>query len=232
MSSGRSAARAGLACGAALSILGNVAHTVLTASEVSLWQRIPFAVVWPAALFLAVEILVRVQWRNRLLDWIGRVLLVGPVSAVAAIVSYLHLHHLMIMSGEPAAASILGPVAVDGLMLGSTVALLAIREALLAQPPDERAPVISPPKISVPQISLPARSSPGDRQIGDAVEALLGGATVLTTAAQHGVGQSTLRRYARVIRLLRENPDLMVDHAAEKVRPGVVEMIKERLASS
>jgi Protein of unknown function (DUF2637) len=131
-SSGQRWARGGLAFGALFSIIGNVTHTVMSTSAMTLWIRVPLAVVWPVALFIAVEILVRVDWRARFIDWLGRVLLTVPVSIVAAIVSYLHLHHLMQLAGEPGSASILGPVAVDGLMLGSTVALLAIRAASLA----------------------------------------------------------------------------------------------------
>lgn len=130
--SGKRWARFGLGLGATLSILGNETHTVLVSSSVNLVIRVVLAFIWPAALFVAVEIFVRVAWRRRLIDYLGRGILLGPVSMVAAVVSYQHIHALMLLGGEDGFSALVGPVAIDGLMLGSTVALLAIRAASLA----------------------------------------------------------------------------------------------------
>lgn len=140
--SGQGWARFGLAFGAALSITGNVAHTVLEGSSISLGLRVPFAVAWPIALFIGIEILVRIDWRRKWTDHIGRMLLWGPTGAVAAVVSYLHLHSLMILAGEDSFSSRIGPLAVDGLMIGSTVALLAIRARLLAEQPQPESKIV------------------------------------------------------------------------------------------
>jgi hypothetical protein len=133
--SGQSWARFGLGFGAVLSIVGNVAHTMLVDSAVSLWLRVPFAVAWPVVLFIGIEVLVRVDWRRKFLDHLGRLVIWGPAGAVAAVVSYLHLHQLMTFTGESWFAALLGPLAIDGLMIGSTIALLAIRAATLAPAP-------------------------------------------------------------------------------------------------
>ena len=133
----------GLVAGAALSILGNVTHTVLATSTVGLAIRVPLAVVWPLALFVAVEIFVRTPWTTTALGWIGRIILLGPVSAVAAVVSYQHIHALMNIGGEDRFSATVGPVAIDGLMLGSTVALLVMR--LIADPE----PLPEPAEITI-----------------------------------------------------------------------------------
>jgi len=143
--SGQGWARFGLGFGAALSVIGNVAHTYLIDSTVSLLLRVPFAVAWPVVLFIGIEVLVRVDWRQKFLDHAGRVLIWGPAGAVAAVVSYLHLHQLMTFAGETWFAALVGPLAIDGLMIGCTVALLAIRAASLA----EKLPVaLEQPEIS------------------------------------------------------------------------------------
>lgn len=138
-SNGQKWATGGLIFGAAISLMGNVAHTFLADSTISLLLRVPLAVLWPVALFVGIEILVRIDWRRNVIDWFGKVLLVGPVAAVGAVVSYLHLHSLMGMAGEDWFSKLIGPAAIDGLMLGSTVALLALRAH--SSPPGEITPV-------------------------------------------------------------------------------------------
>lgn len=145
--SGQGWSRLALGFGAAFSVAGNVTHTVLVDSPVSLILRIPFAVAWPLALFIAVEVLVRVPWRRRLLDVLGRLVLILPVSAVAAVVSYQHLHQLMQLSGEDGFSSTIGPLAIDGLMMGGTVALLAIRFVLLMRTAETTEPDPNPIQI-------------------------------------------------------------------------------------
>jgi len=125
-------ARFALAFGAAASVTGNVAHTVLTPSVVGLVLRVVLAVFWPLALFVGIEVLVRVAWRRTITDLAGRAVMMVPVSVVAAVVSYQHLHGLMRLGGEDAFSAMIGPLAIDGLMMGGTVALLAIRARTLA----------------------------------------------------------------------------------------------------
>jgi hypothetical protein len=119
----------GVVLGLGASVAGNVANTVLTSSDVDLRLRIPFAVLWPVFLGIGIEVLTRVRWERNWRTWIARALLVGPVSALSAFMSYLHLHHLMIMSGEPGLAQAVGPLAIDGTLFGCTVALLVTRGA-------------------------------------------------------------------------------------------------------
>jgi hypothetical protein len=83
------------------------------------------AIFWPVALFVATEILTRVAWPSglgwQLLRWLGML----PVAVVAALVSYRHLSGLLAFYGEERLTCVLGPLAVDGLMVMATGAILA-----------------------------------------------------------------------------------------------------------
>lgn len=119
----------GVVLGLTASIAGNIANTVLTTSAVPLELRVPFAVAWPVFLGIGIEVLTRTAWERNWKHWAARAILMGPMSLVSGFMSYLHLHHLMIMSGEPGLAQAIGPLAVDGTLFGCTVALLVTRVA-------------------------------------------------------------------------------------------------------
>jgi hypothetical protein len=74
---------------------------------------------------IAVEILARTAWPRgiswHLLRWAGLL----PVAGVAAFVSYRHLSGLLQHYGEEPTVYYIGPLAVDGLMIMATGALLA-----------------------------------------------------------------------------------------------------------
>lgn len=123
----------GVVLGLIASVAGNVANTVLTVSAVPLQLRVPFAVAWPVFVYIGIEVLTRVEWERNWRHWIARLMLMGPMTLVAAFMSYLHLHHLMILSGEPGLAQAVGPIAVDGTLFGCTVALLVTRHVARGQ---------------------------------------------------------------------------------------------------
>jgi len=83
------------------------------------------AVFWPFALFVAVEIFARILWpagrRWTALRFLGLL----PVALVAAVVSYRHLSGLLAFYREDALTATIGPLAVDGLMVMATGALIA-----------------------------------------------------------------------------------------------------------
>ncbi|WP_229069003.1 hypothetical protein [Actinoplanes sp. DH11] len=128
---GRAWAYAGAMLGGAVSIAANVAHSFIQPQEdtTANWTPEPGAVVgavvWPVFLFVAVEILARVAWPDgriwQLIRWAGLL----PVAIVAALVSYRHLSGLLDHYGEETLVCILGPLAVDGLMVMATGAILA-----------------------------------------------------------------------------------------------------------
>jgi hypothetical protein len=128
--SGRRWAYIGAALGGTVSIAANIAHSyVPPVGAAEGWSPNPGAVIgatfWPVALFVATEILTRVAWPTgrgwQLLRWLGML----PVAAVAAVVSYRHLSGLLAFYGEETIVCVLGPLAVDGLMVMATGAILA-----------------------------------------------------------------------------------------------------------
>jgi hypothetical protein len=130
IASGRFWAYVGSTLGATVSIAANIAHSYVPPDHAPAhWAPQPGAVVgaivWPVFLFIAVEILARVAWPHgwtwQLLRWAG----ITPVAFVAALVSYRHLSGLLAYYNEESLVSILGPLAVDGLMVMATGALIA-----------------------------------------------------------------------------------------------------------
>jgi len=83
------------------------------------------AVFWPVALFVAIETLARTAWpaggRWVALRYLGLL----PVAVVAAVVSYRHLSGLLAFYREDPLTARIGPLAVDGLMVMATGALIA-----------------------------------------------------------------------------------------------------------
>lgn len=127
---GRGWAYTGAILGGAVSIAANVAHSFIPPHNApATWTPEPGAVVgaivWPVFLFIAVEILARVLWPRgggwQLMRWGGLL----PVTVVAAFVSYRHLSGLLAHYGEEPIVYLLGPLAVDGLMVMATGALMA-----------------------------------------------------------------------------------------------------------
>ena len=127
---GRGWAYAGALLGGVVSVAANVAHSyVPPAGADTRWTpevgAVIGAVFWPLALFVAVEILTRIAWpaggRWVWLRFVGLL----PVALVAAVVSYRHLSGLLTFYGEDALTATVGPLAVDGLMVMATGALLA-----------------------------------------------------------------------------------------------------------
>lgn len=127
----RFVARTGFAFGSLVSIAANV-----------LAERIPpvptprgwtpaldaqlGAPVWPIALLLSVEALTRIPWPKGLGWHAARYLGVTSVAAFAGVISYFHIHDVLISwRYQPFAASV-GPLVIDGLMVVSGVGLMAL----------------------------------------------------------------------------------------------------------
>ncbi len=128
--SGRGWAYAGAALGGITSIAANVAHSFIPPADApTTWSpeggAVVGAIVWPVFLFVAVELLARVAWPHGLTWQLLRFAGMVPVAAVAALVSYRHLSGLLAHYGEEPLVCVLGPLAVDGLMVMATGAILA-----------------------------------------------------------------------------------------------------------
>lgn len=136
-----------LGCGTGLSVSvwANVAHARLTPGAGP--GAVFLAAFWPIALFLALEVLTRTGWGTGYGLHVARAG-VALVAAVAAVVSYLHLHGLLVRYGEAPVAALIGPLAIDGLMAVSAAALLTRVETAAVV---EAAPVQAPVKARAPR---------------------------------------------------------------------------------
>ena len=128
--SGRGWGYVGAVLGGLVSIAANVAHSYVPPTHTPAGWHPPLgnvvgAVFWPVALFVAIEILARTAWPRATRWVVVRFAGLLPVAVVAAIVSYGHLSGLLAHYGESALTAHLGPLAVDGLMVMASSALMA-----------------------------------------------------------------------------------------------------------
>ena len=233
--SGRGWAYIGAALGGTVSIAANVAHSYVPPAEAPAdWTPQTGAVVgaifWPIALFVATEILARVVWPTgrgwSFLRFAGLL----PVALVAAFVSYRHLSGLLDFYGEDALTVLLGPLAVDGLMVMATGALLATARRTAALPVPAAAPApaaaevpasepAAAPEIeAVPAPGLAARKTPAKRvtprpasaEKVAKVAAKMPGASAAAIAAKAGVSPSTARRHLAALSVTDASPSAPV----------------------
>ncbi|GAA2844056.1 hypothetical protein Acy02nite_68780 [Actinoplanes cyaneus] len=148
---GRGAAYVGTMLGAVVSIAANIAHTFIPPEGAPAdWTpkvgAVLISIFWPVALAVVVEVFARVPWPRTWWAWLVRVVGLAPVAAVAAVVSYRHLSGLLSYYGEDPIAVRFGPIAVDGLMLISTVAIIVTGHATTITE-HAIATVLSPPAV-------------------------------------------------------------------------------------
>lgn len=129
-SNGRAWGYLGVVLGGLVSVGANIAHSYLAPAGASMSWRPPAGAVigaefWPIALFVALEILARTSWPSRKRWIVVRFLGLVPVAVVAAVVSYEHLSGLLAHYGEDQLTVRFGPLAVDGLMIMSSAAVMA-----------------------------------------------------------------------------------------------------------
>lgn len=122
---------AGFVFGTFMSVAANVLHTWLPAAgngpewTPSVAAQVG-AGVWPLGLLLSVEILSRVRWRSGILWQVARFGGTGVVALGAAAISYGHVRDVLLAWGYGALSAHVGPLVLDGLMVVSGFALLAM----------------------------------------------------------------------------------------------------------
>lgn len=169
--SGRGWAYVGAMLGGLVSVAANVAHSyVPPAGAASSWSpetgAVVGAVFWPVAVFVAVEILARTAWPTGARWTALRFLGLLPVALVAAVVSYRHLSGLLSHYGEDGLTAVIGPLAVDGLMVMATGALIAtgarraVAEVATVEPPTVDAPAPVPAPEPMPVVTEPVVAEP------------------------------------------------------------------------
>lgn len=129
---GRAWARAGFGFGIAASLAANVEH-VLIHAHAPIGAVIASAY-WPLALLIAIEVISRVAWPDGRKWWWCRYGGLSAVAGIAAIISYRHMAALLGYYGEDALSAHIGPLAVDGLMVVCSTALLAIADNIKRKP--------------------------------------------------------------------------------------------------
>lgn len=141
---GRGWAYTGAILGGVVSVAANVAHSYVPPTGAPTdWAPQPGAVagsiVWPVILFFAVEILARVRWPHG--GWWAALRFGGflPIATVAGFVSYRHLSSLLLFYGEDPLTAVIGPIAVDGLMVMATGALIVTGRNFHTEPTPVRA---------------------------------------------------------------------------------------------
>jgi hypothetical protein len=128
---GKFVAWMGFAFGSIVSVAANVlAARIVPEHAPADWQPSIFAqvgaAVWPLALLISVEVLSRVQWRRGALWGFARYGGAGTVALGSAVISYGHIRDVLGSWGYSPLGAGVGPLVVDGLMVVSGFALLAM----------------------------------------------------------------------------------------------------------
>lgn len=241
----RNWAYAGVLLGFTASITANIASTVLKQTEVPLMLRIPFAAFWPIATYVAIEVLARTDWATSWSHRLIRLVLAGPVGAVAAFVSYLHQHHLMGLAGEPGLAQGFGPIAVDCLLFGMTATLIVtrpkVREQMITQPMDpawsepwetfqESVAPVSPAPVDIPISPASPRAPRLSRSTWDArkvIEMIVDGQKTADIESATGAGAASIAGLRRVVKQLQSDPRGPVDTGARRIPEAHIAIARE-----
>lgn len=118
------------------------------------------AIVWPLTLIVSVEVLSRVAWPSGKGWALVRYSGILAVALGSATISYGHIYEVLIAWGYHRHQAIVGPLVVDGLMLISGFALVALGHASRAALATSREDVATPSRTPV----VPARPVPSDGQ--------------------------------------------------------------------
>jgi hypothetical protein len=127
---GKFVASLGFVLGSLFSVAANVLAARIPAKDAPADWTPPLdaqvgAVAWPLMLIIAVEVLSRIPWPPGALWKLARYGGVGTVALVGAVISYGHIHEVLLLwRYSPIGASV-GPLGVDGLMVVCGFAMLA-----------------------------------------------------------------------------------------------------------
>jgi DNA-binding CsgD family transcriptional regulator len=219
---GRGWAYAGTVLGAVTSVAANIADAYVAPKTWhpthpgQTWSpdlgAVLGSVFWPLALLVASETLARKRWagsRSRAVG-VGAVLL---VALVAAVISYQHLHGLLQHYQETDLSAALGPLAVDGLMIVCSLALVSADAPAGRLEPDASTvhPVPSSPTVDA-TADAPAdtASAPGARPLRTTARPAARPAATGKTGAGTGTA-------AKVARLKAKHPHITQTEIAQRL---------------
>ncbi len=134
---GKFVAWTGFLFGSIVSVAANVlAARIVPDHAPTGWQPNLYAqigaAVWPLGLLISVEVLSRVRWRRGFLWSLARYGGAGTVALGSAVISYGHIRDVLGSWGYSPLGAGVGPLVVDGLMVVSGFALLAMAGGDLA----------------------------------------------------------------------------------------------------
>jgi len=124
----------GFVFGSVMSVAANVLHAWLPAQERPAGWSPGIApqvgsAVWPIGLLLSVEVLSRVPWAPGFWWALARYGGAGTVALGSAVISYGHLHEVLLAWDYGTLGAAVGPLVLDGLMVVSGFALLTMSRA-------------------------------------------------------------------------------------------------------
>lgn len=175
----------GMTLAGVASIAANVLHAMQPANPPA--GSVIAAGLWPVFLFVAIEILAKHEWPDGA-RWVAiRVFGLVPVAAVSAVVSYRHMNGLLAHWGEDAVTATIGPLAVDGLLVMSTGAIIAAGMAKALPVPLE-VPAVEPEddtddEQDDEETPYPLLGNATDRKVYAALDGQTLGASELARAA-------------------------------------------------
>jgi hypothetical protein len=230
-----------------LSVLANVGHTLLADSTVPVWLRMIGAIAWPVLVFLGVDITVKTAWDaitgKRGGIWLARLLILVP-GVPAGITSYEHMHAVLLAMGERPFIALIGPGAVDLMMIGCTITLVMLQRVKPVEVPEAATPAAEITETSIEDFEIKpwtpehgeqlarkvrqssrAARNPGEQE--QAIRMMLDGESA-KAVENDLMGASTMRRYVRAERILRG--DLAAD-PGDKLRPELVEIIRQHITA-
>lgn len=177
------------------------------------------AVIWPSALFVAIEIMLHTPWlssmRDGLTKWIG----LSGVAAMSAWISYWHGVHVLQAYHYDAAGAHFGPIAVDLMMTMSALALNRVGRA--RREIREAAPVIvSTSTESAGEMSTEAHEPNGD--MWERLSRETAGENVPTSPAPAGASEAPPMRTDRgeTSPVLITVIDEIISGKSPEARPG------------
>lgn len=161
LSGGRVWAYVGSLLGGLVSVSANVRHSFIPPEGKPVdWSpetmQVGLSVLGPVFLFICIEQLARIDWPKGFSVWGLKFCAILPVTVVSAFVSYRHMFGLLGYWGEDKFVQWSMPIAVDGIMVLSSVAVY-ITGPMYAKRLAERLEAVSA-KVSVSAVS--ARKSP------------------------------------------------------------------------
>jgi hypothetical protein len=225
-STGRGWAYLGAALGGVVSIAANVAHSYVPPAHTPAgWSpeggAVIGAVFWPVAVFVAVEILARTAWPSSRRWVVLRYAGLLPVGVVAALVSYRHLSGLLDFYGEDTLTAMIGPLAVDGLMVMATGALIATSPQRPAAVTAARAGAQPDTEPDTQPVTEP--DTPTDTGADTAAEAKRTGPRTSGRTRERAPKRPPRRTSRRdtaaaIVRLRKRHPDMPVSDIARRLR--------------